>query len=90
MLAGDISNDGKVNMLDFEMLALQWSASPCDAGNLWCNGTDVDQSGDVGLGDLTDLASDWTDAMCGMMTTSFDLSLDLGLRRLVYRSRRLW
>ncbi len=83
MLAGDISADGKVNLLDFEMLALQWDVSPCDAGNLWCNGADTDQDGEVGLSDLTDLAADWLKGNLWDDDNQFDLDLDFAFKAIV-------
>ena len=59
MLAGDISADGKVNMTDYALLGGQWQATGCDGTNGWCNGADVDESGDVGLDDLAQVATDW-------------------------------
>ena len=58
MVGVDIVADGKINLLDLAKMAMQWGQGNC-ANNEWCNGTDLDTSGTVGLGDLTILASEW-------------------------------
>jgi hypothetical protein len=58
IFSADITADGEINMLDLAKMAMQWGQSDC-ANNDWCDGTDLDMSGAVGLGDLTILASEW-------------------------------
>jgi hypothetical protein len=54
----DINADGEINLLDLAKMVMQWGQSDC-ANNDWCDGTDLDMSGTVGLGDLAILASEW-------------------------------
>ncbi len=54
----DITGDGEINLLDLAKMAMQWGQSDC-ANNDWCDVTDLDMSGAVGLGDLAILASEW-------------------------------
>jgi hypothetical protein len=48
-----------VNFEHFAELSLRWLDSPCNAGNDWCEGADLDWSGSVGLNDIRDLAYFW-------------------------------
>jgi hypothetical protein len=48
-----------VNFEHFAELSLRWLDSPCDEGNNWCGGADLDLLGDVGLGDVCELAYWW-------------------------------
>ncbi|MBW8014971.1 MAG: hypothetical protein FVQ82_02215 [Planctomycetes bacterium] len=54
----DITGDGEINLLDLSKMAMQWGQSDC-ANNDWCDGTDLDMSGQVGLSDLIVLAEQW-------------------------------
>jgi len=80
MLAGDISADGKVNLMDFAILSGEWMADNCDATNLWCNEADVDESGDVGMEDLASMVADWLKGNAWDDDNQFDLDLDFSFR----------
>ncbi len=56
---GDLTQDCYVNLPDLAEMAVMWQTSWCDAGNLWCGGADLSQSGDVGVEDLAMLAGAW-------------------------------
>ena len=48
-----------VNFEHFAAFALYWLDSPCDVGNNWCDGADLDYYGDVDLEDVKVLAYYW-------------------------------
>ncbi len=48
-----------VNFEHFAQFALYWLDTPCDEGNNWCYGADLDWSTDVGLSDVRELAYWW-------------------------------
>jgi hypothetical protein len=48
-----------VNLEDFAQFASHWLDGPCDAGNYWCGGADLNQQDDVNVQDLTILAGQW-------------------------------
>jgi len=48
-----------VNLEDFAHFAAGWLDSPCDAGNNWCGGADMNHLDDVTVEDLTLLAAEW-------------------------------
>jgi len=48
-----------VNFEHFAELWIHWLDSPCNAGNNFCEGADLDLLGDVGLGDVCELAYWW-------------------------------
>ena len=48
-----------VDFEHFARFAMYWLDSPCDAGNDWCQGADLDKSADVGLSDVDELAYWW-------------------------------
>ena len=50
-----------VNFEHFALFALYWLDTPCDAGNDWCEGADLDYLGDVDLEDVRVLAYYWLD-----------------------------
>jgi hypothetical protein len=54
---GDINMDGLVNLIDFEILVANWNASDCSDPS-WCDGADIDRSGDVGAADLEIMLDD--------------------------------
>ncbi len=54
----DANGDSEVNLVDFALLAKNWYAQSCtDPG--WCEGADMDRSGDIGMSDLRILAEHW-------------------------------
>ena len=70
MVGGDYAHSGGfwvggtfciVNFEDFAEFARHWLDTPCDAGNDWCGGADLDESGDVTIGDLREIAYFWLD-----------------------------
>ncbi len=50
-----------VNFEDFAEFAKNWLDTPCNAGNNWCGGADLDFSGDVTITDLNEVAYFWLD-----------------------------
>lgn len=48
-----------VNFEDFAEFAMYWLDTPCNAGNNWCGGADLDSSGDVTVADLSEVAYFW-------------------------------
>lgn len=48
-----------VNLEHFAQFASYWLEGPCDAGNNWCDGADLNRVDDVNLEDLTILANEW-------------------------------
>jgi hypothetical protein len=48
-----------VNFEHFAQFAMYWLDAPCNAGNNFCEGADLDLLGDVGLGDVCELAYWW-------------------------------
>jgi hypothetical protein len=61
---GSAGPDGIVNLFDFNCLAAEWLNSPCEAEG-WCNSADIDRSGDVGIGDLWEMAALWLQEIGG-------------------------
>lgn len=50
-----------VDFEDFAEFAMYWLDGPCDAGNNWCGGADLDWSGDVTITDLNEVVYFWLD-----------------------------
>jgi len=50
-----------VDFEHFALFALYWLDTPCDEGNDWCGGADLDYLGDVDLEDIKVLADYWLD-----------------------------
>ena len=48
-----------VNFEHFAQFAMYWLDAPCDEGNNWCEGADLNWSTDVGLSDVGELAYWW-------------------------------
>jgi DNA-binding beta-propeller fold protein YncE len=48
-----------VNFIDYAFFAEHWLETPCDAGNDWCGGADLDQLGDVDGTDLGLFVDEW-------------------------------
>ncbi len=80
MLAGDINADGRVDMTDFEAFARQWPDEDCDASNDWCGQTDLDESGQVNLDDLSLLAADWIQGNVWDDDNEFNLDMNFTFR----------
>lgn len=59
-IPGDINLNGKVDLADFSQLAGQWKSADCQSPD-WCQGADLDESGKVGLSDLTVVLDHWLD-----------------------------
>jgi len=57
-IPGDINQDGKVNIGDFEILIDNWGASDCSAPS-WCNSADLNMDGEVNLADLDIILDNW-------------------------------
>jgi hypothetical protein len=55
---GDIAGLYGAGMVDFAYLANYWGLTGCDSGTD-CGRADIDDSGDVGIGDLVYVAEDW-------------------------------
>jgi len=56
---GDLNADGKVDLLDYAVLASHWSLTDCRIQTDWCQGSDFDQDGEVGLLDLYLFVERW-------------------------------
>jgi hypothetical protein len=54
----DLNLDGGVNSHDFTALASNWRASDCSR-HCWCDGADLDQSGEVDFVDLQIMLDKW-------------------------------
>ncbi len=50
-----------VNFEDFALFAMFWLDAPCNAGNNFCGGSDLDFSGDVTITDLNEVVYFWLD-----------------------------
>ncbi|MCF7954170.1 MAG: M6 family metalloprotease domain-containing protein [Phycisphaerae bacterium] len=61
-MPGDINMNGKVDLADFSHLAAEWMSTNCQTP-AWCQGTDLDESGQVGPTDLIVMADHWLDNM---------------------------
>jgi hypothetical protein len=61
---GFVGPDGFVNLFDFSCFAAEWLNGPCEAEG-WCNNADIDRSGDVGIGDLWEMAAMWLQEVGG-------------------------
>jgi hypothetical protein len=48
-----------VTLEDFAKFAQYWLDSPCDAGNTWCGGADLNQTGSVGMDDFAEFVNVW-------------------------------
>ena len=48
-----------VDFEHFARFAMYWLDAPCGPGNDWCEGADLDESTDVGLSDVDELAYWW-------------------------------
>jgi len=57
---GDLNEDGIVDLGDFSQLAEKWRSTDCESSG-WCQGTDLDESGQVGLSDLAVITGHWLD-----------------------------
>jgi len=54
----DLTANGFVDMDDYALLSLWWQSN-CDVSNNWCEGTDMDWSGQVDWQDLNLFVSSW-------------------------------
>ena len=52
------TQDGVVNLVDFAKVANHWLQENCSDSD-WCDGADINLSGDVELGDLEAIAGYW-------------------------------
>ncbi len=57
------NGDGKVNLIDFSLLANKWLLSGCEEANHGCDGSDINYSGSVGTDDLLIMAEHWLEDM---------------------------
>ncbi|MBN2129967.1 MAG: hypothetical protein JW741_10745, partial [Sedimentisphaerales bacterium] len=55
---GDYACPDGVELIDFALFALEWRRRNCNLVD-FCNGADLDESGDVGFPDLAILAENW-------------------------------
>ena len=60
---GDFNNNCTVDINDFVTLGERWKNTGCTDNNSWCSGTDLDQSGDVNIGDLQLWVLNWMDSI---------------------------
>ncbi len=59
-IPGNLNMNGIVDFADFSQLAEEWMSTNCQSPT-WCQGTDLDESGQVGLSDLTVIVDHWLD-----------------------------
>ena len=59
-ISGDLNMNGIVDLADFSQLAEEWMSTNCRS-SAWCQGTDLDEGGQVGLSDLTVITDHWLD-----------------------------
>jgi hypothetical protein len=57
-VAGDITHNGITNFYDYSWMSLMWDTPSC-AEPFWCDGADINFSGDVDANDYNILANDW-------------------------------
>jgi YD repeat-containing protein len=57
-LLADTSIDGAISFPDFVVMASRWLDTNC-TGPDWCDGADINRSGQVNLEDLAILAQQW-------------------------------
>jgi len=57
-IPGDLNLDGRIDSSDFTILADHWLASDCGE-YAWCDGTDLDRSGQVDFIDLEMMVNNW-------------------------------
>ncbi len=50
-----------VDFEHFALFAMYWLDAPCNAGNNFCGGSDLDSSGDVTVTDLNEVVYFWLD-----------------------------
>lgn len=55
----DLDGDGWVDMEDMACLSAQWGRTDCGELNYYCDYADIDQTGQIGLGDLEIMAIRW-------------------------------
>ncbi|MBN2377468.1 MAG: metallophosphoesterase [Sedimentisphaerales bacterium] len=66
-LAGDVDDNGCVDLFDYSAFFLQWLEINCPTYE-WCYGADVDRSGEVDTVDLKMLTDNWLN--CHVLTDS--------------------
>jgi hypothetical protein len=59
IIKGDFDSDDTVNINDLNSLAALWLSTSCTETNNWCNGTDLNMSGNIDLTDLAIFAANW-------------------------------
>jgi len=58
ILHGDVNSDCITDLYDFTLIADRWLSSNCSAPG-WCDETDVDHNGAVGIADAVTLSENW-------------------------------
>ena len=56
---GDLDFDKDIDFEDFAMLASGWLSTDCTLANNWCDRTDMDADGIIGISDLNIFAENW-------------------------------
>jgi beta-glucanase (GH16 family) len=59
---GDMDGDGYANVIDLSLFAEQWLADDCTSPD-WCDGADINHSGNVDFNDFAFFAQNWSTAM---------------------------
>jgi hypothetical protein len=57
----DFNGDSEINFLDYALILEKWGQS-CSEPD-WCDGTDLDQSGTVDIGDVALFVDDWLESV---------------------------
>ena len=55
--SGDVNADGRVNLVDLNLLAMAWNATAGSSN--WNSNADLNGDGKVAIGDLNILARNW-------------------------------
>lgn len=64
----DTVGDYGVNLQEYERLSMWWLNNNCDVSNAFCEGTDFDKSGEVGLVDLSIFMNHWMELKANIVS----------------------
>ncbi len=59
---GDVTRDGKVDMVDFAGFAAHWFETGCSSTD-WCGNSDITQDSEVNFSDLEEFVFDWLEGI---------------------------
>jgi Zn-dependent metalloprotease len=55
----DMNHDCRTDFQDYTIMASEWSGIYCSPANNWCDGADIDRSGNVNWKDMSTFWQDW-------------------------------